>query len=112
MKQTHEADGLYYLSRLLLNREHACREQTTRWYKNNGTGRTPVTLAILRTHYANPIMSGGVSWLTHRMRRKELITYEEMLSYYSEARRSNALKAFMDLLAKRARREGRLPKRK
>lgn len=112
---THEADGLYYLSSRLLRRRHACCGHRQTWLDAHGDYVVPVTLAILRDHMSRSRRNAGTAtfFLAVRMDDAQAITAEEyarlaQASLKEKDNPENSARVVMDVLAARARREGRL----
>lgn len=104
---THKADGLYYIDLKLLVKNNAClysRNAFKRWF---GEGRVLAT-------YENTVKAKrrGLSlyWVVITMLDSEKITFEEFCDFQRRYFGLNAdmARAFMNLLAVRARREGKL----
>lgn len=106
----HEADGLYYLDEEILTRARACEEQASRWYAKFGRGKVPMTLRRIQAMHDED--NRCVAWCMDAMRDSRFITEEEWdrwgYKYASTWCPREECLTLMDLLAARARREGRL----
>jgi len=110
-KKEHPADGLYYLDLELLERAYACSRQRARWQSFFGRKRVPITLAVLRKMHNN--FNRTLGWGAAHMRARSKISDAEIRAFDSiyfsmDSNSETERRAFMDLLATRARREGRL----
>lgn len=108
----HPADGIYYVDYKMLVRYRACDFHRERWYRFFGFGRVPLTLKVVSKMHTST--NHCVGWAVYKMNDKWKITASEFKAYVDAIERGNdytedGRRAFMDLLAARARREGRLP---
>lgn len=110
----HEADGLYYMTLKLARDNGACAMARLAWERLYGSSQVLVTLAQMTEfcrHYR-----GAAAWLTYKLYRKGLITarqrdhYERLSSYAWGASLAEEARGIMNMLAVRARNEGRLPR--
>jgi hypothetical protein len=110
-KKTHRADGHYYLTADILRNKHACRSGTREFMDCSGAERAdqqvPLTLELMKkiSHYAD--------WAADMMYHGKRITDEERDAFYDEYyddtySNYNEALAFMNLLERRAVREGRV----
>lgn len=108
--ETHPADGLYYLSEALLERDAACLPQRNRWSAYYGGARVEITMNVVRVMHAghNRVVywAAYMMWMNSKITTEEWSHFEREWCLYNTEERERM--AFMDLLATRARREGRL----
>lgn len=108
----HKADGLYYMSRKLARDNGACAMAWLAWEQLYGWRQVPVTLAQMTEFCCR--YRGAAYWLTNRLYRKRLLTvrqrdhYERLSSRAWSARPAEEARVIMNMLAARARNEGRL----
>ena len=104
-KKTHRADGHYYLTLDILRDNCACHSGVRLFVARTGARRggrnVSVTLELLEK------LSLHAEWAAHAMYDKGLVAQKEMQRFLDELYEDGAL-AFMNLLERRAVREGRL----
>lgn len=108
----HPADGIYYVDYRMLKGKRACHRQYKRWLSFFGVKDIPITLSVLRK--MQTLGDECVHWAARCMFYSSQITGNEFRAFdraYFTGHEGvcNECTAFMDLLAARARREGRLP---
>lgn len=114
-RMTHEADGLYFLSYSLLERRGAHGKFLHFWRYKHGVIPVPVTQAVLAEmeERCRQEFPRSLLWfLLHRIQDTGKVSIEDYVASFQhwwKLSDQERAKRVMDLLAIRARREGKLP---
>lgn len=106
----HEADGAYYLNYRILRKLNACSVSIKWWLRKFGKSqKVPVTLKLVREYYDTFLESRrDLYWLGAELFCRNKVTLEESDSFFGGFLGGYPPTVFMDLLARRAKREGLL----
>lgn len=115
----HEADGIYYFTGVRAAQLKACEGALNAWNNaHTAQKQVPVTYETMRAQEDSWFGWGSIRWCIDKMYRHEKILLREYVEatqrmqkvFRNPLRSRPALRALvlMDLLAQRARREGRL----
>lgn len=108
-KRKSKIDGLYYLNAEMLRKAGACSYHLYRWIRFFGEADVPITREVIERMHTR--LDWTIGWAMYHMYIGGKITgdeHREASTLYCHRRTRGQRNAFIRLLEKRARREGRL----
>lgn len=108
-KRKSEIDGLYYLNAEMLRKAGACSYHLYRWIRFFGEADVPITREVIERMHTR--LDWTIGWAMLAMSLAGKITeaeHRKASTLYYRRRTDGQRNAFIRLLEKRARREGRL----
>lgn len=108
-KRKSKIDGLYYLNAEMLRKADACSYHLGRWIRFFGEADVPITREVIERMHTR--LDWTIGWAMNHMYIGGKITHAERTeatNLYYRSRTGGQRNAFIRLLEKRARREGRL----